>query len=256
MSNEADLSALVFSGLSVCRAAAAGHGGTLAGLFLTGLVGSLTHCSGMCGPFVLSQVAARLEAVPVGRMREWHRLTGAALVPYHLGRATTYAGLGAVAALSAGFLGGQLGGLRFVAAGLLALAALFLLALAAPRLKGLLAAAGGGGSWWGDSLGRWAGPLLAQPTGLRGWLLGVALGFIPCGLLYAALAAAAATGDPLAGAAGMLAFAAGTVPMLLMVGLAGHVAGGRWRASMLRWAPLLLVANAGMLGVLAVQVLG
>lgn len=256
MDNDAGVFSLVFSGLSVCGTTAAGHGGTLAGLFLTGLVGSLTHCSGMCGPFVLSQVAARLETVPASRMREWHRLAGAALVPYHLGRATTYAGLGAVAALSAGLVGGRLGGLRFVAAGLLVLAALFLLAMAVPRLKALLAAGGGGGSWWGASIGRWAGPLLAQPTGIRGWLLGVALGFIPCGLLYAALAAAAATGDPLAGAAGMLAFAVGTVPMLLAVGLAGHAAGGRWRMSALRWAPLLLLANAGMLGMLAVQVLG
>ncbi|MBY0430344.1 MAG: sulfite exporter TauE/SafE family protein, partial [Rhodospirillales bacterium] len=48
----------------------------MASLFLTGLVGSLSHCAGMCGPFVLSQVAARLESRPASRMREWHRLTG------------------------------------------------------------------------------------------------------------------------------------------------------------------------------------
>ena len=71
----------------------------------------------------------------------------------------------------------------------------------------------------------------------------------------AALAAAAATGDPVAGALGMLAFAAGTVPMLLAIGLAGHAAGGRWRVSVLKWAPLLLLANAGLLGVLAAHML-
>ncbi len=255
MNTDGDFLALLSSGLCVCRVAASDNGGTIAGLFLTGLVGSLTHCSGMCGPFVLSQVAARLETVPARDMREWHRLTGAALVPYHLGRATTYAGLGAVAALSAGALAGHLGGFHVVAAGLLGAAALFLAAMALPGLKGLLSPGSGSGTWWSDTVGRWARPLLAQPTGIRGWLLGVALGFIPCGLLYAALAAAAATGDAVAGALAMLAFAAGTVPVLLVIGVAGHAAGGRWRASVLKWAPLLLVANAGVLGIMAVQML-
>ncbi len=255
MHTDDGLLALLSSGLCICRVAAAGNGGALAGLFLTGLIGSLTHCSGMCGPFVLSQVAARLEAVPARQMRELHRLSGAAQLPYHLGRATTYAGLGAVAALSAGALAGDLGGFRFVSAALLAAAALFLLAMALPGLKGLLAPGSESGGWWSGTVGRWVRPLFARPTGIRGWLLGVALGFIPCGLLYAALAAAAATGDAVAGALGMLAFAAGTLPMLFAIGLAGHAAGGRWRLSVLKWAPLLLVANAGMLGVMAVHML-
>ena len=117
-----------FGLLSVCRVSAADHGGTLAGLFLTGLIGSLTHCAGMCGPFVLSQVAARLETVPAARMREWHRLSGGALLPYHLGRATTYAALGAAAAAASGTLAGGHG--RAIGALLLALAALVLAAMA------------------------------------------------------------------------------------------------------------------------------
>ncbi|HLO78830.1 MAG TPA: sulfite exporter TauE/SafE family protein [Magnetospirillum sp.] len=242
------------AGLAVCRVTVADNGGLLSSLFLTGLIGSLSHCAGMCGPFVLSQVAARLEQVPVARMGEWHRLSGAALLPYHLGRATTYAALGAVGGFAAGALAGW-GGFRFLAAGLLAVAALFLLGMAVPRLKAALGVGGGGygESWWSRSVGRWAQPLFASPTGLRGWLLGVALGFIPCGLLYAALAAAAATADPLAGAMAMLAFAAGTVPVLVAVGAIGHFAVSRWRAPLLRWAPLLLTANAGVLGFMAWQ---
>jgi sulfite exporter TauE/SafE len=232
--------------LSICRAAATDHGGTLAGLFLAGLAGSLGHCAGMCGPFVLSQVASRLEAVPAARMREWHRLGGAALLPYHLGRATTYAGLGALAAAASGVLAGG----RWLAALLLGLAALGLAATALPGLKRLLAPAGPSqGNWL---LGRWAGPLFADPTGMRGWLLGAMLGFLPCGLLYAALAAAAATGEAVAGALGMLAFTAGTVPMLVAIGIAGHAA-GRWRQGLLRWAPVLLLANAGVLAAMAVH---
>lgn len=250
-----DLLASLSAGLSVCRVVVADNGGLLTSLFVTGLVGGVTHCTGMCGPFVLSQVAARLETVPAQRMSEWHRLSGAALVPYHLGRATTYAALGAAAAAAAGMLAGAGGGFRWLAAGLLGLAALFLLGMAVPRLKALWAGEAAGEGWWSRTVGRWARPLFASPTGVRGWLLGVALGFIPCGLLYAALAAAAASGDPLAGAFGMLAFAAGTVPILVAVGMAGHFAVGRWREPVLKWSPLLLVVNAAMLGFMAWQLL-
>lgn len=239
--------------LEVCRVSVADNGGVLFSLFLTGLLGSLTHCAGMCGPFVLSQTAARLEAVPVARMSEWHRLSGAALLPYHLGRATTYAALGGLAAALAGRLAAW-PGLRWLAGALLGLAALFLLAMALPRLKTLLGS-GAGEGWWSRSVGRLAQPLFRAPTGWRGWLLGVALGFIPCGLLYAALAAAAATGEALAGVLAMLAFTAGTVPALFAVGVLGHMALGRWRQPLLRWAPLLLLANAGVLGMMAWQVL-
>lgn len=238
-------------GLAICRVTVAENGGLLSGLFVTGLIGSLTHCTGMCGPFVLSQVAVRLEKVPVASMSEWHRLSGAALAPYHLGRATSYAGLGALGGMASGWLAGW-GGLRFLAASLLTLAALVLLGMAVPRLKSLLSTAPGG-SWWSRSIGGWARPLFASPTGLRGWLLGLWLGFIPCGLLYAALAAAAASGDALAGALAMLAFTAGTVPALVGVGVIGHFAIGRWREPVLKWSPLLLAANAGMLGFMAWQ---
>lgn len=250
-----DLLTSLSAGLSVCTVTVVDNGGLLGSLFLTGLIGGLSHCTGMCGPFVLSQVAARLESVPAAAMSEWHRLSGAALVPYHLGRATTYAALGAVGAAAAGLLAGAGNGFRFLAAGLLTLAALFLLGMAVPRLKSLWTGDDAGEGWWSRTVGRWARPLFANPTGIRGWLLGVALGFIPCGLLYAALAAAAASGDPLAGAFGMLAFAAGTAPVLVAVGVAGHFAVGRWREPVLKWAPALLIVNAGMLGFMAWQLL-
>jgi len=255
MPDSDSLLALIANGLSVCRVVAAGHAGLLSGLFLTGLVGSLSHCTGMCGPFVLSQVAARLEAVPAAGLNEWHRLSGGALLPYHLGRATTYAALGAIAAGAAGTLAGW-GGFRFLAALLLAAAAVALLSMAVPGLKALLTASPSPAGWWSRGLGRWAAPLFARPIGLKGWALGVLLGFLPCGLLYAALAAAAASGDALAGALAMLAFTAGTVPALLVIGLLGQAAAGRWRQPLLKWAPLLLVANAGMLGAIALELMG
>ncbi|MEI6559931.1 MAG: sulfite exporter TauE/SafE family protein, partial [Rhodospirillaceae bacterium] len=99
----------------------------------------------------------------------------------------------------------------------------------------------------------WSG---AGPVGWRGYALGLALGFLPCGLVYSALAAAAATRQPLAGAAGLLAFAAGTVPALVAVGLAGHAAGRRWRGALLRITPLVMIGNAGFLAWLAWRLAG
>jgi sulfite exporter TauE/SafE len=74
--------------------------------------------------------------------------------------------------------------------------------------------------------------------------------------LYGALAAAASSGGALAGALGMAAFAAGTVPALLAVGLAGHVVGGTWAGVVQRAAPVLLLLNAGLLSYMAWRLLG
>lgn len=252
MNDQTLLLGLMESGLHQCHAALDTQGGLFASLALAGLVGGVTHCAGMCGPFVLSQVAARFEGTPLGQMREWRRLTGAALLPYHLGRATTYAALGAVAALLAGSLPLKSDMLHWASALLLLAAAAAMLSFALPGLKRLFGAAGtGAGTWWSRHVERLARPLFGQPTGWRGYLLGVLLGFIPCGMLYAAVAAAAATGSALTGAFGMLAFVAGTWPGLFTVGLIGHWAGLAWRGPVLRYAPLLLLVNAGILTWLA-----
>jgi sulfite exporter TauE/SafE len=238
------------AGLHQCHTVLVGNGGLLASLFAAGLFGGVSHCAGMCGPFVLSQVAARLEATPASRMSEWHRLAGAAVLPYHLGRTTTYAALGSLAAVATDSLTAS-GGLHWLSAGLLLLAALVMLSMAVPAVKRLLAGRMPQAGWWGRTIGNLAGPLFDQPVGWRGYGLGLMLGFIPCGLVYAALAAAAASGSALSGAIGMLAFAAGTVPSLTAVGLVGHLAGQRWRMQVLRYAPLLLLLNAGVLTWLA-----
>ncbi len=242
---------LIDAGLNQCAVAIDHDGGLFLTLLTAGLVGSVTHCAGMCGPFVLAQVTARLEQVPVAGMREFHRLTGAAVLPYHLGRATSYALLGAVGAVVAGHVG-ALPGLRWVSAALLVFAALFFLSAAVKGASAWLPV--GEGRFrrrWGERVSRLARPLFSNPTGWRGYGLGVALGFIPCGLLYGAIAVAAASGSALSGAVGMAAFALGTVPSLFAVGLAGHLAGRTWRAAVARAAPVIMAINAGVLGWMA-----
>jgi len=91
----------VFQAIAACRDGLA-HvveppAGLALSLFLAGLGGSAIHCVGMCGPFVLGQVMADAAHVGPGGYGEWRRLAGAALAPYHLGRLTTYTGLGTLA---------------------------------------------------------------------------------------------------------------------------------------------------------------
>jgi uncharacterized protein len=208
----------------------------LAGLFLLGAAGSTVHCSAMCGPLVAGQVAERLTTVPATRLCEAHRLRHGLLLPYHAGRLTTYASLGAIAGASGLAFVGWLAPARQI---LLLLAALFLLAAAWVRL----APGGAAGAWsWVRRLNR------TRPVGA--YLFGLAMGLLPCGLLYAALVGACALATPIQGAAGMLAFGAGTTPMLAIIGIAGHTRPAR--QAFARAAPWLLTLNAAVLAVVAV----
>jgi hypothetical protein len=241
------------AGLCSPAGGALSGGALLAGLFLAGLAGSAVHCAPMCGPFVLGQVADRLARIPAARLCESARLSAALLLPYHCGRLLVYAALGAGAALL-GLAFGPLLWFDRLSAVLLALAALLFLGHAAARLSPasprLLAWLERAPPGWGRRIAaltrridraHWSG----------GFQLGLALGFLPCGFLYAALAAAAATGQPAGGALAMLAFGLGTVPSLVVVGLAGQAAGRRWHRLATVLAPAVMLANAALLAALA-----
>ncbi|MFN8703191.1 MAG: sulfite exporter TauE/SafE family protein [Rhodospirillales bacterium] len=215
-------------------------GGIAVALALAGFAGSFLHCASMCGPFVMAQTLARLEAAPL------QRLQGAVLLPYHLGRATSYILLGA----ALGALGGaiaDLPGARYAFAAALGLGGVLFALQAFGRSGATL-----GGFWLTGSVRS----LLEAPTGLRGYALGVALGFLPCGFLYGALAAAAGAGSAAGGALAMAGFVIGTAPALLAVGFAGAMAAKRIRTAMGRLAPALLLFNAGVLFWLGFRALG
>ncbi|WP_152428273.1 sulfite exporter TauE/SafE family protein [Methyloferula stellata] len=227
-------------------APAAGMAGLAGALFVAGLAGSVAHCGPMCGPLVIAQASNRLAHVPASRLCEMSRIRSGLLLPYHLGRLTTYAALGAAAALFGQTLS-DLPWFRFVAAGLLIVAAsLFIWQAVAP------ASASRPAALWS----KLAGPLatrLNAPGILNTYGLGLLLGFIPCGLVYAALAATAATADPLAGAIGMIAFGLGTVPMLAAIGTLGQVAMIRMRRFAHLARPVILTLDGGLLLVLAMS---
>ena len=199
----------------------------------------------MCGPFVLGQVMSDAERPVGGPYGEWQRLAGALLVPYHLGRFTTYTGLGALAGgATAVFASLEIfnwlsAALLIAAAGLLAAQALGLALNAASPATNLVA--------------RLAAPLSASQTSVARYGLGIVLGFLPCGLLYAALAAAAGTGSVVTGAFAMSCFAMSTVPALIAVGWGGLIMRRHLR-TIARWvSPPLLAGNALVMLALAGQ---
>jgi hypothetical protein len=220
----------------------------LIGMFMLGVLGT-GHCVGMCGPLIFAFPGRTGRFLP----HVW----------YHLGRVTTYVGVGAalggVGALIAALTGMDSKSdvasfqvwLRWFAAALLAVLGLIRLGwLQEPR--------------WFD----WLNPeripgfsrAMSGASGSGGptvyFLLGLLLGFLPCGLSYGAFAQALSTGSAGTGALLALAFAAGTVPGLLLLGTGVSAIVRRYRRPSDIIAGVLMLVMAVMLIRKALKALG
>jgi len=205
----------------------------LAGL-LTGLFGS-THCVGMCGGIV-----GLLHAqIPAGR--------GALAIGFHVGRIASYTVIGLVAT-----------GLGMLPAALVPAGApqvmRLLLGVIIVAMAVYIALPGR----FRDVAGQLAAPVTRRMMPFFGRFLpvksldnaiglGLLWGFLPCGLLYSVVAAAVLLADPLATTAMIVAFGAGTVPLLLGSGLLML----RFRSAInrrgLRWLAAGLLGLTGLL---------
>jgi hypothetical protein len=181
----------------------------LASAFLLSLLGGL-HCAGMCGGFVAAMHAGappRPGRVPFA-------------LAYHGGRIASYTMAGALI----GLLGGSLFATDVLPLqiGLLLLGAAVLLGIAfsmlsRPALLRRLEPLGAGVWRLMQPLARRSFP----PRSAAGAVLtGLAWGWIPCGMVYAALPLALVAGGIAKGAAVMFAFGLGTVPNLAALELA------------------------------------
>ena len=187
----------------------------LAALALMGLASGV-HCAGMCGGFAGAFSATRTVRVGDPRGDAIERWFGP--LALSAGRIAAYT--------LAGALAGGAGGA--IAQALPVQTVLFVLANAMLVLTGLYIAGIGGGLARLEALGapiwRVLQPAAARLFGARSmpatFALGMLWGFLPCGLVYAALTAAALAGSPERGAATMLAFGLGTAPNLLAIGVA------------------------------------
>lgn len=198
-------------------------------VFLAGLAGSM-HCVGMCGGFACAMGGdARGPAASLLRH-----------LVYNAARVSSYCFLGALAGYSGALLVGHAGE---ASAGSLAQRALALLSGALMVFIGLQFAgvlrrraplAIGAGTGLAASLRA----LLKAPGFAAPLAFGALNGLLPCPLVYAFAAQAAASGGPLQGVQLMAAFGLGTFPAMLAMGGIGL-----WG----RRAPVLQAVHASFL---------
>ena len=216
---------------------------TLASAVLVGLFGSV-HCLGMCGGIVSVLSLGAAPAATAGA-----RPPLGMLFAYNAGRVASYTAAGVIA----GALGASLGGLLEPAVAkrlAMTVSALFLLAL------GLYV-----GGWWpvlthleraGARIWRHIEPLGRRFVPVRSHAQAVALGMVwgwlPCGLVYTALAWSLASGDAWRGGALMLAFGIGTLPALLAAGAAANFFRRLRERRRVRWVAGALLMIAGAVG--------
>ena len=208
-------------------------------LFLIGLLGG-THCIGMCGGIV--------SALSMGGPSRF-----VLHLAYNSGRITSYAVAGGIA--------GALGGLSLtlsdqlpVRIALYTLANLMLVALGL-YLIGItqtLAFTERFGKRLWVHLQPLSKRYLPARSVAQAFPLGLLWGWLPCGLVYSALATALTSGSALHGAGLMLAFGAGTLPNLLLAGLFAVRLRAYAAIPAVRWAAGLLVLSFGVWGLLGV----
>ena len=205
---------------------------------LLGLAGG-GHCAGMCGGIA----AALSRSSGVAK----HPLQYALL--YHVGRSLSYATAGAIVG-TLGAAGLSLRGsaeiqqIAFVVASVALVLTGAYLAGYAPLVHRIEAA--------GQLLWRRIEPvsraLFPVTTPARAFGLGLAWGWLPCGMVYGALLLALSTGATGAAITTMLAFAIGTLPSLIAVGWVARFAVHRPIGPTMRRVAAAAVAAAGLYG--------
>lgn len=215
---------------------------TMSSVFLAGLLSGV-HCAGMCGGIVAVVSMQALGQKP-GKSPAWQfQLT------YNFGRILSYS--------AAGIIVGAIGqGGLALKSGVPLQEILFALASSMMILMGLYLAGFGQGARYLEKAGSriwstvqpYTRRLLPANTLNKAWWLGVAWGWLPCGLVYSVLLTALAMGKAWQGGLIMLAFGLGTLPNLLAMGLFYGSVKKFAQARPVRLFAGLLVAGLGCYG--------
>ncbi len=174
--------------------------------FAIGLVGSF-HCVGMCGPIALALPVVFESNVKLFLSR----------LLYNLGRVITYAMFGAVLGLFSN---------RIVVIGLqqytsIIIGVLIVLYVVTPRKYKAKLSSTKVYSSINNSIKKGFNKVTQNKSTSSFLLIGIINGFLPCGLVYVALAGAINTGGVLSGAAFMALFGLGTLPVMFITSVAG-----------------------------------
>ncbi len=191
-----------------------------------GLVGSF-HCVGMCGPIAL--------AIPLNNESWFTKITGSVL--YNLGRAVTYAIMGAIFGLvSEGFV--MAGFQKWVS---ILMGSIMVLSVLFPSLyKNRFDFDKKAFSFIGKIKLK-LGSLLRKKTYRSLFFIGLLNGLLPCGLVYMAIAGALATGSSASGALFMFIFGIGTLPMLFTVSILGNSISLKLRKKITKLIPVAVM---------------
>ncbi len=188
--------------------------------FAMGLFSSL-HCIGMCGS-IIGTLTLSLKP----EIRNNKSTLFPYVLNYNLGRIFSYTVAGLLVGIAQAILTLPLGleqgyvyrGLQLLSAAVM-IGAGFYIAGWFPRFAYIEKA---GSKLW-KQLEPFGRKLIPVTTRTQAFLFGMVWGWLPCGLVYAALALAATTGDVSRSALTMLAFGLGTLPSVLGVGIMTNV---------------------------------
>jgi len=192
---------------------------------LLGLMGSF-HCVGMCGPIAL--------ALPLRGNSFLEKAFGGIL--YNLGRTVTYGLMGAVF----GLLGQGLEMMGFQRWISVIMGSVMILSVLFPALFKNMGFESGIFSFVG-SLKKKLQKLFAVKSYGGLFSIGVLNGLLPCGLVYMAIAGALGTGDITFSTLFMVLFGLGTLPILLVISLAGNVITTKARTKLTKIVPFVIV---------------
>ncbi|MGE9312491.1 sulfite exporter TauE/SafE family protein [Niabella sp. CJ426] len=187
-----------------------------------GLAGSL-HCIGMCGPLAL--------ALPLNSAKSVNRFFSA--LAYNTGRTITYFSMGAIL----GWTGSRLAVVGYqqlfsIAAGILILV-LLLLGKYIPHI-GLFPA-------FQARFKKYIARFLTRKNTMQGlFIFGLLNGLLPCGLVYMATASALIIGGPLQSGIFMASFGLGTIPLMLVLMITGHMISFSLRTAMKKAVPYFI----------------
>jgi sulfite exporter TauE/SafE len=164
--------------------------------FVLGFAGSL-HCIGMCGPLAVMISGRNPQAVVLNRL------------VYNAGRTITYMLLGALIGMVGTFA--KVGGVQNIFSIVIGISILVFLLFYKSQPVFI--------SLFNKMIGRLKRSFLEHQKGARmysAFATGVFNGFLPCGLVYAAIAVAVVQTSVLESAGVMLFFGLGTIPALLL----------------------------------------
>ncbi|MFN4123800.1 MAG: sulfite exporter TauE/SafE family protein [Flavobacteriales bacterium] len=209
--------------------------------FSLGILGSF-HCIGMCGPIVLS--------LPASKQGAMQKFNGQLL--YHTGRAITYALIG----ILPGMIGAGFTAFGFQQKLSIILGVLLLFILLAGRLEKFRFGKPSLLSPFTSILRQRLGYFLRSSHPASSFMTGMLNGFLPCGLVYLALASAAATGSVYGSMLFMFIFGMGTLPAMAALGYSANFISIRIRNTIRKAQPfviafmaLLLIARGLNLGI-------